>query len=145
MELNLISPYLVAIFCAWFSAHIIKYCISRVKKEKFRFKSQLFTSGGMISSHSATVVSMTTIIGLKDGVTSGLFGMSVLLALVVMYDAMKVRRSSGEQGEAIISLIKEQESQIRLPHVAKGHTPVEVFLGASLGLVISIIVFLSTK
>ena len=61
-----------------------------------------------------------------------------------MYDAMKVRRSSGEQGIAIQQLIKEQKSKIKLPRAAQGHTPVEVAIGAVLGAVIGAVVFLST-
>jgi acid phosphatase family membrane protein YuiD len=101
-------------------------------------------SGGMPSSHSATVVAMATIIGLHDGIGSGLFALSALFALIVMYDAMKVRRSSGEQGEAIRELIKEQKSKVKLPRAAKGHTPMEVIAGASLGFVVGVIVFLLT-
>lgn len=144
MNLNDISPYLITIFIAWFGAHVIKYVVSYIKKERRGFRSQLFTSGGMPSSHSATVVSMATIIALRDGVNSGLFGLAILMSLIVMYDAMKVRRSSGEQGAAIIALIKEQKSNIKLPRVAKGHTPTEVTIGAFLGVVIGVIVFLAT-
>jgi acid phosphatase family membrane protein YuiD len=140
-----ISPYLIAIFIAWFGAHVIKYVVSYIKKEKRGFRSQLFVSGGMPSSHSTTVMAMTTIIGLREGINSGLFGLSVLFALIVMYDAMKVRRSSGEQGIAITELIKEQKSDIKLPRTAKGHTPLEVTIGAILGILIGTIVFLSTK
>ena len=67
-----------------------------------------------------------------------------LLALIVMYDAVKVRRSSGEQGVAISELIKEQNSKVKLPRVSKGHTPMEVTVGALLGVIIGIIVFLAT-
>jgi acid phosphatase family membrane protein YuiD len=62
-----------------------------------------------------------------------------------MYDALKVRRSSGEQGLAIHQLIKETKSNIKLPRVAMGHTPLEVSLGASLGILVGIIVFFATK
>lgn len=145
MRLETISPYLITILFAWFGAHIIKYVVKLVKKEQRGFRSQLFLSGGMPSSHSATVAAMVTVIGLRDGIDSGLFGLAVLFSLIVMYDAMKVRRSSGEQGIAIKELIKEQKVNIKLPCVAKGHTPLEVFIGALLGLTIGIIVFLSTK
>lgn len=138
------SPYLIAIFVAWFGAHIIKYIVSYTKKERRGFRSQLFTSGGMPSSHSATVMAMTTVIGFRDGIESGLFGLAVLFSLIVMYDALKVRRSSGEQGVALVELIKEQKSNVRLPRVAKGHTPLEVVIGASLGVIIGSIVFLAT-
>ena len=138
------EPYLVAIFVAWFGAHIIKYVVSYVKKERRGFRSQLFTSGGMPSSHSATVMAVTTVIGFRDGIESGLFGLAILLSLIVMYDAVKVRRSSGEQGVALLELIKEQKSNVKLPRLAKGHTPLEVIIGALLGVIIGSIVFLAT-
>lgn len=144
MSTNDLSSYLIAIFVAWFGAHIIKYIVSYIKKERRGFRSQLFTSGGMPSSHSATVMAMTTVIGFRDGVESGLFGLAALFSLIVMYDALKVRRSSGEQGVALAELIKEQKSNIRLPRIAKGHTTLEVVIGACLGVIIGSIVFLAT-
>ncbi|NTW61118.1 divergent PAP2 family protein [Candidatus Saccharibacteria bacterium] len=138
------SSYLVAILAAWCMAHIIKYIVSKVKKEKHGIRSHLFRSGGMPSSHSASVVALASVIGLKDGFGSGLFGLSVLFAMIVMYDAVKVRRSSGEQGDAIHLMIKELKSNIKLPRSAKGHTPLEVFAGAILGLLVGIVVFFAT-
>ena len=139
-----VSPYISAIIIAWLVSHIIKSIVSCVKKEKRSFR-QLFASGGMPSSHSASAVALATVVALLDGVGSGLFGVAALFSMIVMYDAMKVRRSSGEQGSAIQELIKEQKSNVRLPRVSKGHEPLEVFFGALLGLVIGIIVFLATK
>lgn len=144
MGLGIISPYITAVIIAWILAHIIKYVVSLAKGER-RSLSGIFESGGMPSSHSAAVVSLMTVIGFRDQVGSGLFGLSVLFALIVMYDAMKVRRSSGEQGLAVHKLIKEHSSEINLPRVSMGHTPLEVLAGAFLGLIIGAVVFLSTK
>ena len=144
MGFEQISPYLITILLAWAGAHIVKFIISALKKEKQTLKSYLFVSGGMPSAHSAAVVAMATIIGLKDGIESGLFGLALVFAVIVMYDAMKVRRSSGEQGMVINKLIKEAKSKIELPRVAKGHTPTEVAFGALLGATIGFVVFLST-
>jgi acid phosphatase family membrane protein YuiD len=85
------------------------------------------------------------VIGLRDGFDSGLFGLGLLFALIVMYDAVKVRRSSGEQGRAIHQIIKESGSKVSLPRAAKGHTPIEVVFGTILGATIGVVVFLSTK
>jgi len=136
--------YLIAIFVAWLGAHAAKYLVSYFGKEKRNFSS-MFASGGMPSSHSATVMSLATVIGLKDGFYSGFFGIAALFALIVMYDATKVRFSSGEQGLAIHEIIKEQNSNIKLPKISKGHTLLEVVIGAFLGVVIGMIVFLATK
>ena len=144
MILDLLSPYLIAVLIAWFGAHIVKYAIGYTKNERHDFKTQLFMSGGMPSSHSTTVVALVTVIGLRDGFGSGLFGLGALFALIVMYDSVKVRRSSGEQGFAIHSLIKEQKSNVKLPRAAKGHTPLEVVIGAIFGVIIGLVVFFST-
>ncbi|MHB8089931.1 MAG: divergent PAP2 family protein [Anaerolineaceae bacterium] len=140
-----ISPYLLTILLAWLIAHTIKYVVTLIKKEKHNLRSYLFISGGMPSGHSATVIAMATIIGLKDGIDTGIFGLAVLFAVITMYDAVKVRRSSGEQGAAIHGLIKERKSLVELPRVARGHTPIEVACGALLGGVIGLVVFLATK
>ena len=145
MEKLIISPYLIALLIAWLGAHVVKYIINYRKDNTHKFGANLFTSGGMPSSHSTTVVALMTVIGLRDGLDSGLFGLAVLFALIVMYDATKVRRSSGEQGIAIQKLIKEQKSNVKLPRAAQGHTPTEVAIGALFGALIGVVVFLSTR
>jgi acid phosphatase family membrane protein YuiD len=139
-----VSPYLLTIAIAWLIAHTIKFIVNTYKKEKYRLRSHIFMSGGMPSSHSASVCAMATIIGLREGVGSAIFGFAVLFALIVMYDALKVRRSSGEQGAALVQLIKEQKSKIGLPRVAKGHTSLEVALGGLLGIAVGLVVYLYT-
>jgi acid phosphatase family membrane protein YuiD len=140
-----LSPYLIGIIAAWFIAQGAKYLIVAVKQRSFSHFRQLYLSGNMPSSHSATVIALVTIIGLRDGIDGGLFSLAALFAAIVMYDAVMVRRSSGEQGIAIQQLIKEQKSLIPLPRAAKGHTPVEVAVGALLGGIIGVVVFLATK
>lgn len=143
--MEIFSPYIIAIIAGWVIAQGAKYLIMVVKHRSFDHLRQLYLSGNMPSAHSATVVALVVLIGLKDGFNSGLFGLAALLASIVMYDAMMVRRSSGEQGKAIQELIKEQKSKISLPRAAKGHTPVEVVVGALLGAAIGAVVFLATK
>lgn len=140
-----LSPYLIGVIAAWFVAQGAKYLIVAVKQRSLSHFRQLYLSGNMPSSHSASVVALVTIIGLRDGINGGLFSLAALFAAIVMYDAVMVRRSSGEQGIAIQRLIKEQKSSIPLPRAAKGHTPVEVVVGALLGGIIGVVVFLATK
>lgn len=139
------SPYIIAVIAGWVIAQGAKYIIMVIRHRSFDHFRQLYLSGNMPSAHSATVVALVVVIGLRDGLNSGLFGLAALLASIVMYDAMMVRRSSGEQGKAIQQLIKEQKSTVALPRAAKGHTPVEVLAGAALGAVIGLVVFLATK
>lgn len=140
-----ISPYLIAIVAGWVVAQGAKYLIMVIKQKSWSGVRQLYLSGNMPSAHSATALALVTVIALKDGVQSGLFAVAALLAGIVMYDAVMVRRSSGEQGEAIQLLIKEQKSGVKLPRAAKGHTPVEVAVGAFVGVVIGLVVFFATK
>lgn len=140
-----ISPYLIAITVGWIAAQGAKYLLIAIKKRSLSDIRQLYLSGNMPSAHSATTIALVTVIWLRDGLQSGLFAVAAMLAGVVMYDAMMVRRSSGEQGEAIQKLIVEQKSKVALPRAAKGHTPVEVVIGALLGGVVGLVVFLATK
>lgn len=143
--MEFLSPYIIAIVVAWLLAHVVKYTIAFSKGTQVDLTHQLFISGGMPSSHAATSVAVWTVILLKDGVESGLFGLATFVVLVVCYDAVKVRRSSGEQGEAIAELIKEVKSKVRIPRAARGHTPLEVVAGAIFGASIGLVVFLATK
>lgn len=136
--------YLLVIIVAWLGAHTIKYLVDSHNNRSYGFVARLFMSGGMPSSHSATVVSLATVIGLRNGFGSAIFGLAALFAIIVMYDAVKVRRSSGEQGLAIRQLIKEQKSTVKLPRAAQGHTPLEVLAGIVFGVVIGVVVNLST-
>lgn len=143
--MEVFSPYIAAIIAAWLLAQGLKYLIIAIKERTFDHLRQLYLSGNMPSAHSASVAALTVVIGLRDGFDSGLFGLAMLFASIVMYDAIMVRRSSGEQGAAIQQLIREQKSKVALPRAAKGHTPVEVAAGALLGLIIGVVVFLATK
>lgn len=141
----LYSPYLIAIVVGWIVAQGAKFVITSVKNQGLIDFRQLYTSGNMPSSHSATSLALVTVIALKDGIESAVFGIAVLFAAIVMYDAVMVRRSTGEQGAAIQELIKEQKSDVKLPRSAKGHEPLEVAVGALLGLGVGLIVFFVTK
>ena len=140
-----ISPYLVAVAVGWIIAQGAKYTTAAVKARSLHVFDRLYLSGNMPSAHSATVVSIATLIALRDGVDSGLFGLAAVLALVVMYDAMMVRHSVGEQGAVIKRILKESNIAVKEPHVADGHTPLEVVVGVCIGALAGIIVFYTTK
>ena len=143
--MDIFSPYITAVVAAWIIAQGAKYILIALHHRSFDHVRQLYLSGNMPSAHSATAVALVTVIGLRDGFETGLFGLAILFAAIVMYDAMMVRRSSGEQGQAIQQLIKERKSKVALPRAAKGHTPLEVIVGGVLGAVIGLVVFLATK
>ncbi len=140
-----ISPYLLAALAAWVVAQGLKYIISSIKSKNLSSsRRQLYLSGGMPSAHSATVIALLVVIGYKDGIGSALFGLAALFAAIVMYDAVMVRRSSGEQGAALVALILAQKNKTILPRVAKGHSPAEVLVGAAVGLIVGVVVYYAT-
>lgn len=136
------SWYLAAILTAWVVAQGAKYLVAVVKNGDIRQLRHLYLSGNMPSAHSSSVVALLTMVGASEGVDSALFAVMALFAGIVMYDAVMVRRSSGEQGEAILEIIKKQESDIKPPRVARGHTPLEVVIGALLGFVVALSILL---
>jgi acid phosphatase family membrane protein YuiD len=102
----------------------------------------LTTAGGMPSSHAALVTSLATAVGVREGWGSAAFAISVVLAMVVMYDAAGVRRAVSIQARILNQLLDElfagqPMSEERLRELL-GHTPVEVFVGALIGLVLTL-------
>lgn len=99
----------------------------------------LIVTGGMPSSHSAFVTSLSTIIYLYEGLSTS-FSISVVLALIVLRDAFGVRRTVGEEGLVINKLMKKMNVKTKT-HFAMGHTKAQVFVGSILGILIALGVF----
>jgi uncharacterized protein len=111
--------------------------ISFKHKQKFRI-NDLIVTGGMPSTHSSLVGSLTTIIGLTQGF-SPLFFVVLAFSLIVIRDAMGVRRSVGEEGKLIEKLMKYEKIKIDKFHYSLGHTPIQVLAGLALGIASSLI------
>ena len=139
----LFSPYIIAAGLGWIIAQLSKYVVASIKRGKVASVRQLYLSGNMPSAHSATVVALLTVIAYHDGVGSGLFALALVFTSIVVYDAMMVRRSSGEQGVALRQLLKETKSRVAQPRVAMGHTPLEVAVGALIGLLVGLVVVMT--
>ena len=94
-------------------------------------------TGGMPSSHSASVAALSTAVGLWHGFGTALFAVTLYFSLIVMYDAAGLRRAAGRQAEVLNTLIErhfqrpERETQKLIELL--GHTPFEVLIGALLG------------
>jgi acid phosphatase family membrane protein YuiD len=143
--MHFISPYILAAALSWVIAQGLKYVFATVRGKKLGSMRQLYLSGGMPSAHSASVVALLVVIGLKDGVNSAIFGLALLFAAVVMYDAVMVRRSSGEQGVALRWLFHHLKLTPDAPfRTAKGHLPREVMGGAIVGVVAGLVVYFAT-
>src|SRR5262245_52637640 len=97
-----ISIYVAAPIAGWFCAHVVKFVIALVKSGGKKIDWGIFfKAGGMPSSHSAVMVATLTVIGARQGVESALFGLGVAVTAVLIYDALNVRRSVGEQGDVL--------------------------------------------
>ena len=125
----------------WFLAQLIKFAILLVKNRKIKLSEfKVFIStGGMPSAHTVLVVSTATAIYLERNLTI-YFVISIVLALIVMNDAMKVRWVTQEQSKVINKLTKGKKGfPVLDEHV--GHTPMEVLVGAVFGIITPIIVY----
>lgn len=135
--------YIVVPFCVWFFIQLFKLITEIIKTKKFNFK-KIMQAGGMPSSHTAVVVSLTTMVGKSEGITSPIFGVALIFAFIVMYDAAGVRRAAGKQAELLNKIVNTPglsgvEVSEKLVEVL-GHTPVQVFVGALIGIIVGLIV-----
>ncbi len=136
-----VNKELICAAAAWLAAQLIKCIICLVVNRSLPLNI-IFGSGGMPSSHSATVCSLTAAVGFDCGVRSPLFGVCCILAFIVMYDAMGVRRETGDQGKALNDLFQLFEDMGKPISPEKkfkelvGHTPLQVVCGAILGIAV---------
>lgn len=135
---------LIAPVAAWVLAQMLKVPLSFSRHTGFDLQ-RLVSPGGMPSAHSALVTSMATITGLCNGWDSSIFGVAVVMALVVMYDAAGIRQAAGRQANILNQMIAEWHVSKRFRDVKLrellGHTPVEVFVGALIGIITAFVVF----
>jgi len=123
-------------------AQTIKFFI-KANKQKINWQNILAYSG-MPSGHSAMIVSLATIIGLTTGLNSPLFAISIILAIIVIRDALGIRRYLGQHGKVLNVLVKDlgddKVLNEKYPHLLEriGHTPAQVLAGALLGFLISL-------
>lgn len=127
---------------AWLVAQIIKTVRSFIITRKLNL-NYLVSSGGMPSSHSALVTGLATAVARTSGLQSSAFAVAAILAGVVMYDAAGVRLAVSRQAR-ILNLMLDDFfhdrgfNEQRL-HELIGHTPVQVFAGALIGVIFGIL------
>jgi hypothetical protein len=103
--------------------------------------ARLFQMGGMPSSHSAAVAALSTAVFLEAGPASPVTGATLFFSLLVMYDAAGLRRAAGRQATILNQLLEgHTDRQLRDRRLLEllGHTPFEVFVGAALGVALSL-------
>ena len=131
----------------WLSAQIIKTILHLFLTKKF-VAERLIGSGGMPSSHSSTVCALATATCFEYSASSFEFAVTAILAIIVMHDAMGVRRETGIQAKLLNDMIKVFEDMGR-PEISAhdklkefvGHTPFQVLMGALLGILIAILFY----
>lgn len=128
----------------WIVAQVLKTLIHLFFTKKF-VAERLVGSGGMPSSHSATVCALATATGIQYGGGSFEFAIAGIFAIVVMYDAIGVRRETGIQAKVLNEMMelfshmgKGMNATERLKEFV-GHTPLQVTAGAILGIVIALL------
>jgi len=129
---------------SWLTAQGLKVIIGLVTEKKFNF-NWILRTGGMPSAHSAAVVGLASSLGKEVGFSSPVFAMSCFFALMTMFDAQTWRRSIGVQARILNRIMDDLHSRRkiqddRLKELA-GHTPIEVFAGALIGILVTLIFY----
>lgn len=141
------NPVLFIPAISWVIAQVLKTIINAIMSKKFSL-DRLVGDGGMPSGHSATVTSLAVMCGLTAGFDSVVFGLATIFAIVVMHDALGVRRETGKQAVSIIEMAEllndyfaEKDEHIKTDKlkVLVGHTPWQVVCGSALGIVVAVL------
>jgi acid phosphatase family membrane protein YuiD len=133
------NDVLIAPLLCWTVAQLCKVIWFLLKERKLDLQ-YLVSSGGMPSSHSALVTGLATAVAFVEGIDSAAFGISVVLALIIMYDAATVRHSVGQQAAVLNRVMEEIHERRPVRELGRelreliGHSPLEVFVGGFLGI-----------
>ena len=135
---------LIAALVAWAIAQAIKAILYTIVNREFKFE-RLVGSGGMPSSHAATVCALTTAVAMQFGLGSFEFAISFVLSSVVLHDARGVRQEAGKQAvtiTAIVDHLLKEGKILELPEWELkeliGHTPLQVLIGSIMGICIGL-------
>lgn len=137
------NQVLVSAVAAWTVAQFLKTLIDMALNKNFN-PERLVGSGGMPSSHSSTVCALTTAASYRYGVGSFEFAICFVLSMIVMYDAMGVRRETGKQAKLLNSILLENPLKLKGELIQEtlkeyvGHTPLQVAAGALLGILLTL-------
>ena len=136
------NKVLIIPICAWTIAQLLKVVVILIRKRQLDLR-YLVISGGMPSAHSAIVSSLATSVAMIQGLGSVAFGITALLALIVMYDAAGVRQSVGKQSVVLNRIIQEFKLHRPLTELERdlkefiGHTSFQVIIGGLLGFTVA--------
>jgi acid phosphatase family membrane protein YuiD len=139
------SPLVHALLCG-FLVQLSKVLTFLLREKKINVR-RLVETGGMPSSHAASVCALSTCVGLREGIGSVLFQVVLFFSLIVMYDAAGLRRAAGRQATLLNRILHEHIQLPGPPHERLrellGHTPIEVLVGAMIGVLFSLAIYRS--
>lgn len=134
------NPIFIAAVMGWFVAQVLKLIIHFLVNKELVWE-RMIGSGGMPSSHSATVCALATATGMQYGSASFEFAIAIIMAIIVMHDAMGVRRETGIQAKVLNEMMElfrgmgtKMSKEDKLKEFV-GHTPPQVWMGALLGII----------
>lgn len=136
------NKYIYVPVIVWFAIQTFKVIYDLITTKKLNFK-RILGAGGMPSSHSAIVTCLAAMIGRNQGFDTPIFAISLIFAMIVMYDAAGVRRAAGKQARLLNKIVETPglssvQVQEKLVEVL-GHTPLQVFVGATIGIVVGLL------
>ena len=136
------NPPLMLALVAMVTVQLFKFFFAWIWFRRIDF-TRLVGTGGMPSSHSASVTALTMAVGMEAGWNSTLFGATAFFSLVIMYDATGIRRAAGRQANVLNRMLDELKDYHKLETVRLkellGHTPLEVILGAAYGVLVALL------
>ncbi len=128
----------------WITGQGIKIAANLLRGRRFNFR-WLIGTGGMPSSHAAGVTALSFCCGMEYGFQSGMFALAAVFAMVTMFDAQGVRRSTGEQAEVLNKVIDDMywHKKVDVGRIREfvGHSPIQVLAGLILGLGMAVLLF----
>lgn len=139
---TMIYPIVLIPIIIGITTQLTKFLLSIIKHKKIELK-YLLISGHMPSAHTAFVVSITTIVGIRETIFSTLFAITFVFSYIVVYDALKIRINIGKNGKIINKLVREisgiNEDDYPILRERVGHKPLEVLVGGIFGFLMTIL------
>lgn len=136
MNMLLANGPLMCASIAWFAAQFAKFILTLIKTKEIDL-AKFFSSGGMPSSHSSTVTALATAIAIKEGIDSSFFAITIIFAIIVMYDASGVRLAVSKQAKILNDFFHGKMRDYKQLNEFVGHTPYQVIVGAILGIIVA--------
>lgn len=126
---------------------ICKVIYFAIKERKFSL-SMFLTDGGMPSSHSAFVAALATVVGIEHSLSSTLFAITIIFAIIIMHDASGIRYAAGKHAVILNKILEENktlaesldEDNEKLIELL-GHTKLQVYVGAIIGIILALIIY----